>query len=365
MGAVQQCKKQPRQSNLELMRIIAMLMIIAGHFCSQSGFAEGVSGTAGWLIACMGAGARIAVNMFLVLGVWFMVDTEFKAIRIVKLYLQAWFLIVPITLLLVGLGYNISKITIIKSIEPFFLGGGVWFVNTYIALIMLSPWLHKLLLLERKSLRCLLIVASLITTVMFTVHAVGKAQDSWLDTVVWFAFIYLLIGYYKKYLSKEAKYNKWYMLLSGGLLYLIIVTVVYITSGSTTVMLGGIHHVMAKFLVDFKTLPNLLIALSWCYFFLKLDIGTNKYINFFAAGALSVYVVHQTPAFYPILWRDIYKTSSWVHNDNAVLHMLLVVISCYVVISCMDYIRRKIIEPIIINSRAIRYVENKIDDFYR
>ena len=90
-----------RQSNWELLRIVAMLMIVAGHFFQQSGFIRSASAADYWFSIFAGSGSRIAVNMFLMLGCWFMVDTKFKAHRIIKLYLNVWCFTVPLTILVV------------------------------------------------------------------------------------------------------------------------------------------------------------------------------------------------------------------------------------------------------------------------
>ena len=55
-----------------------MLAIVSGHLLSQSSLA-GVEGTNHILAMLLGSGVRIGVNVFLLLGVWFMVDAKFKA----------------------------------------------------------------------------------------------------------------------------------------------------------------------------------------------------------------------------------------------------------------------------------------------
>ena len=76
-----------RQSNFELLRLVAMLAIVAGHFVSQSAVGH-ASGAAGTVASILSSGPRLAVNLFLLVGCWFMVDAKFKAERLLKLYLR-------------------------------------------------------------------------------------------------------------------------------------------------------------------------------------------------------------------------------------------------------------------------------------
>lgn len=186
-----------RQSNFELMRIVAMLMIISGHFINQSGLRTNSCGIDLYVLTYLGSASRIAVNMFIMLGAWFMVELQFKARRILKLYFNVWVLTAGISILLLVLGYSLNSREVAKSILPF-IGRGVWFPSSYIALILLSPWLKKFFYLSSASQKNLLIIVFLMVSGIITVYAPGGMEDNWLDTLCWFVFIYLFIGYYRK-----------------------------------------------------------------------------------------------------------------------------------------------------------------------
>lgn len=78
-------KSKSRNTNIELVRIIAMLFIIMGHFVGQTNFNQDSSSVNGILITLLSCGARIFTNVFLIIGVWFMVDSRFGAKKILKL----------------------------------------------------------------------------------------------------------------------------------------------------------------------------------------------------------------------------------------------------------------------------------------
>ena len=61
-----------RKSNYELLRILSMLLIVAGHLVEQSGLLA--YDNPNLFIACLlGSASRVAVNLFLILGCWFLV----------------------------------------------------------------------------------------------------------------------------------------------------------------------------------------------------------------------------------------------------------------------------------------------------
>lgn len=71
-----------RDANIELLRIVSMILIIAGHLVEQNNVIEKINGISLFTALLLGSAYRIAVNIFLLIGVWFMVNKEFSARRI-------------------------------------------------------------------------------------------------------------------------------------------------------------------------------------------------------------------------------------------------------------------------------------------
>lgn len=199
-----------RQSNWELMRIIAMLMIIAGHFIIQSHAEEILSGFDLYAAVFLGGGARIAVQLFLMLGVWFMVSSHFRADRLLKLGGQTAFYSLLVVIVLALLGEHLKARDIVSGVFPFTFT--LWFATSYLVLIAVSPWLHKILEWDRIVLRNFLIVLFILVPVVCSIH---NMMDTYLCTVIWFMYVYLCMGYYKKYLS-DRHFDKFKCLVFGG-----------------------------------------------------------------------------------------------------------------------------------------------------
>ena len=344
-----------RQSNFELMRIVAMLLIVAGHFVHQSGLWINSYGLDLYILSYMSFASRIAVNMFIMLGVWFMVDAQFKARRVLKLYFNVWVLTVGILVLLLVCGYGFNSHEIAKSVLPF-IGRGVWFPSTYIALILLSPWLKKFFDLGSESQKKFLIVAFFLISAFITIHAPFVMEDYWLDTLCWFVFIYLFIGYYRKNIRRRV--NKYFVLFIGTILYFMLVSVILCSSGI-------VQEAVRVFLADYKTIPNLFISFCFFYFFQNLNVGVSRITNYIATGAFTTYIVHQTLPIIHVLWFDIYQCEWFYDSNYKIVYVVCVIFSVYIAGLVIERLRVNYVEPIILNTSFFKFLENKIDAFYK
>ena len=70
--------KAPRASNLELLRILCMLLIIGDHLTGQGGIADYSTLPSSFVFCLIGCGSRIACTVFVLVGSWFMCEQPFK-----------------------------------------------------------------------------------------------------------------------------------------------------------------------------------------------------------------------------------------------------------------------------------------------
>ena len=338
-----------RASGIELCRILAMLMIVAGHFIGQSGLGA-CHDNSMWLRFC-GSGARWAVNLFLVAGCWFMVDSRFKVERIARLYLTVLFYAVPLTIWAIVMG-NPGMKDVFRGFSPF-LGRPLWFVSAYISLALVAPWLRLAFRLPRESLG---ILVAVLTVVISGVCTLPDPQMCYTVDVCYFFFVFILVGFLKPLFSSSGKY-KYAALTIGVALYLLLVVL-------SMKGLPFMKEWSGQCLADFKTLPNLASALLTFYFFLHLRLGSIKWINIVASAAFSVYVIHQTPAFYGILWNDVFQTKRWMASDWYPLFTAGVVAAVYISGLLLEIPRRIIVDKWLLSLTVFRRVLAVIDDVY-
>ena len=130
-----------RQSNFELLRIVAMLLIVAHHFLIATGRLDYRSGTlrGGELVNSF---CVVGVNCFILISGYF--GIKFKWSKVAWLfYAIAFVAAVDFCLGMTGAAVFDSDYAI-NTIIPFTKRHN-WFVPTYLALMCLSPLLNKAL----------------------------------------------------------------------------------------------------------------------------------------------------------------------------------------------------------------------------
>lgn len=180
-----------RHPGIETLRIVAMLMICWLHVNICSGALTDVTkSTAYYVASWSGSFCVMAVNLYAMATGYVSVENSWKFKRIIALMVQAWFWIFILDFVFYLLGENdFMGIELLKKMiwTPY------WYVNAYVVLFLLIPFLNKLLnALNRKeySLFAALIVYCTITN-RFNISPGYNAGQ--------LIICYMLGGYLKKF----------------------------------------------------------------------------------------------------------------------------------------------------------------------
>lgn len=354
-----------RKSNFELLRIIAMLMIVALHAVTQSGAMEMQPLLSlNWHIsAFVRTGGRVAVTIFIILGAWFLVDSKFKFQRIVRIFLQTVFWGGGITFLCLVAGEAISLKYKIGWMFPVMFRL-VWFTSFYIILLSLSPYLNIFYRLKNTAQKILLVILSYITVIMPTL-VIGK-DAAYYSTLLYMVFVYLLTGYIKKHINSvnwlQSKHKMMlFAVMSYIGLYVFSVSCAYLESVYPAY--NNVLHKMIFYYSDhFETVPALFCAYSIFFAFRLIEIPYNRFINYASSLTLGVYIIHQIPSFYPLLWNKIFMMQSYFFSVFWGGYLLGVIFIVYMVGSVCDILWVKIIQRKIFSWNWLIKQINRIDD---
>ena len=77
-----------RQSNLEMLRILMAMSIIAYHMIAQSDAFAYVSGANFYFSLAFHGGGRLACSVFVLIGAYFLTDKPFRTKRFLRLWLK-------------------------------------------------------------------------------------------------------------------------------------------------------------------------------------------------------------------------------------------------------------------------------------
>lgn len=328
-------------------------MIVTGHFIAQSGLQYFPRSLNGFLLVFFRMGPRIATNIFLIIGVWFMLDRKKTAGNILKLYGQVLFYSIPLTIIAVCFFREmVSFKSVIRSIFIFW-GRGLWFVSAYITLMIMSPFLDIILKWDRKILKRALILAFVFISIVSTLPGI---QDSYVCDSIWFWLVYLIIGYIKKYEIDFLDKNYNYLIFSM-VIYVFLVLGWYL---SEIYGLNAVNTLMNQFLLDIKTFPNFVISLLAFLYVKNLKTTNFTIINKISKCSFAVYIIHQMPCFISILWNKIFCIKKWI-NTPFFYYPIIVAFELFVFAWIMELFREKCVVPIIRKNKAIKSMERKLD----
>lgn len=354
--------KAIRSSNIELCRIIIMLMIILHHAVLHGGGAN-MEYCANKLIAYFFLpGGKIAFDTFIVISMWFFVDQEFKASRLIKVYLMALFfsILMMTSGYIYGGGQGLKFIDIIAGFLPV-CGKMHGFIQTYIAFYLIFPFISNSAkhMTKSQNLYILVVLSSFVFGFLIISSLTWTGQSVYCRLIL-FIFFFYLIRYIKKY-HLEFAYN--------FKLHLTIFIIAFILDEFihySNIFFPGARLLRYQGLIigDESRLLNVLAGTSLFFVFLNINVASSKIINYFGGSTLAILMMHDSDFFRQYTW-DIFKTSQWFYNKYYLLILISVAVTIYVFCTIVDKIRNIIFSKYVFNLSFIQHTQSKIDCIFR
>ena len=347
--------KTTRSSNLELLRILCMLLIIGDHLTGQSGIADYTTLPSSFAFCLIGCGSRIACSVFVLIGGWFLCEQPYKTRRPLSLWLSLWLYTVPVTLLCKLAGLDVSWGALRWAAFPASTRQ-LWFISDYLLLLLCVPLLNRLLCgLSRPAHRGLLAVLAVPLIVYPTLFGENGAVS---DTAWMFLYEYLLIAYLRRWPDNRLAHLLQHRAAALGLglpLLNTILRAVLETRGLTD---GKAFQYMAYYRTALGALPNLLAALALFYLFKGLDLGCVRWVNALAGTTLGVYILHQVPAFRGFLWNGLLQAEA---HHGSVGYTLLAILAVFLGCAAVDALRTALVMRPLENTRLFKALCEKGD----
>lgn len=349
--------KTTRGSNLELLRILCMLLIIGDHLTGQSGIADYTTLLSSFAFCLIGCGSRIACSVFVLIGGWFLCEQPYKTRRPLSLWLSLWLYTVPVTLLCKLAGLDVSWGALRWAAFPASTRQ-LWFISDYLLLLLCVPLLNRLLRgLSRPAHRGLLAVLAVPLIVYPTLFGENGAVS---DTAWMFLYEYLLIAYLRRWPDNRLAHLLQHRAAALGLglelpLLNTILRAVLETRGLTD---GKAFQYMAYYRTALGALPNLLAALALFYLFKGLDLGCVRWVNALAGTTLGVYILHQVPAFRGFLWNGLLQAEA---HHGSVGYTLLAILAVFLGCAAVDALRTALVMRPLENTRLFKALCEKGD----
>ena len=322
-------EKSKREINIEVLRIIAMLMVIGIHCIGHTKILEMniLTPINDFLCRYFKLLINVANSVFIIITGYYSINKGLNLKRII-FYSLLIFVIVNI------LGFCIDPLS---SLLPV-LAGNYWFITAYIALSFIYPFYNILLRkLDKRKWKTLIIIIFTISIVKFIFSPNGIFEN--FTTVI---LMYTIGGYIKNFV--EINKNK-----------------KYLTKYFLSLDFKSAKPVINNLFFGFQNLVNPFTTVMTVYLFLKFrtievkDKQIQKLITYISPSLFSVYVIHENINL-KVLWvfSGMFEL---IETPFFMLYLLLLIILVFFICIIIDLIRRFIYT----NIKKIPIINKQVD----
>lgn len=327
-------KTQNRHTGFELLRIVAMFMIVVMHAIGHGGLGYSVSSNTlnyhiYWFIYAL---SRVSTNCFVMLTGYYMVKSKIRFSRVFKIWCEVMFYSVLTYFIALKFGaVSFSSNEVIRVLTPV-TSGEYWFASAYVLLYLCIPLLNRVIdgIKTKSEFRKILFAMILLTSVLPTICY-------WADPLfvnggygyIWFIVLYFVAAYIRIYdikLSSKTFFAIYFCLALTASPLRMISEAVQQKIGSTTFVDNTL---------DYKMPIIFIMSVAFFMLFKNMKIKNKiatKIITAIAPFSFGVYLLHDSDYLRKFLWEIIDVT-----RFNGILSSLLYVLVISVLIVVISY----------------------------
>lgn len=326
-----------RQSNVELLRIIAMLLVLIVHAdfasisCPNINDVE-ISPTSSFFRILTQSLSLICVNLFVLISGYFGINPKCKSIF--NLIFQVVFFRIIAVLIVIGLGLSQLSRSLLINLIP---GSRDWFIMSYLLLILFSPLINSFIknASAKQLLTYIIIFFSIQTLFGWILPIWGSVYYNGYSFVSMIG-LYLLGRYLNIYKTSLQQLSAKYLISIYFIISIFTTSILFFTikTFDNLLLLDYAKTVFGSYLSPFVIFSSVCLFL----FVLKFNIK-SKAINWVAASVFSVYLIHCNPYLFSY-YLNFCKYLFERHNTAQYLVLItLFILSVFIVAIIIDKIR--------------------------
>ena len=330
-----------RNSNIELYRIIVMLLIVAHHYVVNSGLMEVLNAQPfnfqSLFFYVFGMWGKIGINCFVLITGYFMCKSNISVRKFLKLLLEVLFYNVAIYFVFVFAGYEefsfvslFQKVWIFRKVSD-------GFTTCFLFFYLFIPFLNILINGLNKRLHLYLIILCIsIYSILGSVPGV----EIHYNYLTWFVILYFISSYIRLYIHQlPCKLSS-----LGGVLFTLALTIGSVIVLRYVGIVVGLN-LQYFFVIDVNKILALFCSVILFTYFKNIDIPYNKAINLIASSTFGVYVIHtNSQTMRNWLWKDVVGCVEHYNYSHYIVYAVLWVLVIFTVGAILDQIRIKTVE---------------------
>ena len=299
--------KNERQSGIELLKLIALFLIVVSHMTGTISNSheyiwypeytipinKATRDLQIWILNFYSHLGALGNLIFFISSFWFLCEDKKRGLKkIVLLAVDVW-LISVIVLIGAASQIEIPAELVIKSFFPTLFGNN-WFISCYILIFAIHPILN--LAIKNLDQKSLLLICLVIVTIYFVLGMITNFFFS--NNLVIFVGLYFVVAYVKKYgegITSNIRINT-LIFLSALCCLLVMIASLELVGLKIEFLQNQVTHWARN-----SNLCLLLMAFSLFNIFRSYDF-VDKKINALASLSLFVYVIHEN-----LIFRDLFR----------------------------------------------------------
>lgn len=327
-------KVRVRQTNFELLRIFAMVLIIMFHFSDHGmvNISQIPISVNRIMLEFFQIGGGLGNCIFVILSGYFLCKSKFDIKKLVNFYLQVFFYSIFLGFISILLGYIEFNETNISNIIMPITKNQYWWFSIYFILYLIFPYLNKIISnLNKKDFSILISIGIMILSVFPTFFNCIL----WYSNLIFFILLYF-IGAYIRNIKLEWFRNK--KIINIGLVLSLILCLCLI------LYMDYLNLDVTFYVWPMYKTPIVLLSIFTFLFFENMNIKNNNIINIISKTTFGIYLIHMNPYFWKIFWQYLYKNYVFFYQNNFILISICEIITVFIICCTIELIRIKLLD---------------------
>ena len=346
-------KQRTRQANMELLRIVAMLMVVVLHYLIKGGATPslvedtGIINMITWYLSAL---CIAAVNVYVLISGYFLLEAKWKVSRLISLWFQMLFysIGVPIVCLALGVGdvdewglYDWINVIFPIQMEHY------WFITSYVVLYLFVPILSAgVKQLTKRQHEIVIAGLLLVFTIPKTIFPIIIPTDRNGYDFGWFLCLFVIAAYIRIYgipfFNKKRK--------AFAMYFLSVTTIWLISVGCGLLSSKGLaleHAMNMPYCYNHLLVLLAAVGLFYGFSYIRIPQGMiSGVICKVSSYTLGVYLLHENLAI-RTQWQFLAGIEQVRDGFGLFPHMLVTVIAVFVAGVLVDYVRDCIFKEVI------------------
>lgn len=350
-----------RKSKIEALRLLSMLMIVAGHYFSEDNWACHTDGSLlhSWS-ACFHNAlimfGQIGVCLFVLISAFFLSKSNSSPKRrLIRLWVQVEFYSVSslaVFAFLVMFGFIdqsyaewLSFKNVLTSFFPV-VQGAYWFISAFFVLNLVAPYVNKLLDdMDGATVRNFAVSFCMVTFVWKFINP----ANCYFNDILYLVAVYIIGYIVRRYLDQLPSINLITVFVIISFSYLAVVVGTRCVTSETVANLG-MSYPSNLFIAGPGASPLFSLLAACPLFIYVVQKGSsfesdwfNRAINAMASATLGVYLIHENMFLKPLIWATVFQLSEPASILEKMVLSSVSIIILYTLLLLLSFVMQRVI----------------------